>query len=271
MNRPAPRTAARYGLPDTHRIADDLATCGLTDLAEPGTAEVLLGVSRTGRPDLAVTTLARVLTNAGPAEAARLMVAMRNESALRARLLAVIGGSAALGDHLVAHPDQWTLLRAEAAPHDLIDPDRMRRTVFGSVGLDPDAERCTGTAGARATLTGPKAIAALRDAYRSVVLEIAAHDLVAAVDAALPIVALPAVCRSLSDLADATMQAALSMAAVALPRSAPPTRLGIVAMGKCGARELNYVSDVDVIFIADHPAPITPAPISRSTALRTTA
>ena len=27
----------------------------------------------------------------------------------------------------------------------------------------------------------------------------------------------------------------------------------MIAMGKCGAKELNYISDVDVIFAADHP------------------
>ena len=32
---------------------------------------------------------------------------------------------------------------------------------------------------------------------------------------------------------------------------AGPARLAIVAMGKCGARELNYASDVDVIFVAE--------------------
>ena len=123
---------------------------------------------------------------------------------------------------------------------------------MSAVDLDPDAPPCTGTSGGRAGRTGPAAVNALRTAYRSVLLVIAGHDLVAAVDASLPIVALPAVCRSLSDLADATLQAALSMAAAALPVDAPPTRLGVIAMGKCGARELNYVSDVDVIFIADH-------------------
>lgn len=29
------------------------------------------------------------------------------------------------------------------------------------------------------------------------------------------------------------------------------TRLAVIAMGKCGGRELNYVSDVDVVFVAD--------------------
>jgi glutamate-ammonia-ligase adenylyltransferase len=28
-------------------------------------------------------------------------------------------------------------------------------------------------------------------------------------------------------------------------------RLAIIAMGKCGGRELNYVSDVDVVFVAE--------------------
>ena len=30
-----------------------------------------------------------------------------------------------------------------------------------------------------------------------------------------------------------------------------PVRLAVIAMGKCGARELNYVSDVDVVFVAE--------------------
>ena len=30
-----------------------------------------------------------------------------------------------------------------------------------------------------------------------------------------------------------------------------PVRLAVLAMGKCGARELNYVSDVDVVFVAE--------------------
>ena len=35
-------------------------------------------------------------------------------------------------------------------------------------------------------------------------------------------------------------------------RAAPrrPARLAVIAMGKCGGRELNYISDVDVVFVA---------------------
>src|ERR1700710_1011817 len=50
-------------------------------------------------------------------------------------------------------------------------------------------------------------------------------------------------------------------AAFVLAGGGPETRLAVVAMGKCGGNELNYVSDVDVIFVSadqDDPAASTP-------------
>ena len=41
----------------------------------------------------------------------------------------------------------------------------------------------------------------------------------------------------------------LAIALAELPASATPCRLAVIAMGKCGGRELNYVSDVDVIVV----------------------
>ena len=57
--------------------------------------------------------------------------------------------------------------------------------------------------------------------------------------------------EELADLADAALDAALAIARAELPPDAVPVRFAIVAMGKCGARELNYASDVDVIFVAE--------------------
>ena len=57
--------------------------------------------------------------------------------------------------------------------------------------------------------------------------------------------------QELADLADAVLEAALAIARAELPADAAPARLAIIAMGKCGARELNYASDVDVIFVAE--------------------
>ena len=55
----------------------------------------------------------------------------------------------------------------------------------------------------------------------------------------------------LSDLADGVLEAALAIARAGLPEGAPGCRFAIIGMGKCGGRELNYVSDVDVIFVAE--------------------
>ncbi|MBU1589155.1 MAG: bifunctional [glutamine synthetase] adenylyltransferase/[glutamine synthetase]-adenylyl-L-tyrosine phosphorylase, partial [Actinobacteria bacterium] len=56
---------------------------------------------------------------------------------------------------------------------------------------------------------------------------------------------------ALADLAGAALDASLDVARRAVPDPAGDTRLAIIGMGKAGARELNYVSDVDVIFVAE--------------------
>ena len=256
MSRPASRTLAWFGLSDTDRVRGELRTAGLLDGADPAIPEaavdMLIAMSRTGNPDLAAAGLAR-LVEAG-ADRAELTAAMREFPRFRGRLLGVLGGSTGLSDHLAAHPEDWQLLVPEATPgEDLVDTGSVAAVLARSVGVDPAAPRCTGTEGTRAELTGGRAIAALRRAYRSQLLIIAAHDLAPAVESSLPLAALPAVTRALSALADATLQTGLAVAAAGLPATATPARLAVIAMGKCGARELNYLSDVDVIFAADHP------------------
>ena len=58
------------------------------------------------------------------------------------------------------------------------------------------------------------------------------------------------VAAELADLAAAALEAALAISRSQLPAGAVPGRLAVIAMGKCGGRELNYASDVDVIFVA---------------------
>ncbi|HEX2240269.1 MAG TPA: bifunctional [glutamine synthetase] adenylyltransferase/[glutamine synthetase]-adenylyl-L-tyrosine phosphorylase [Actinomycetota bacterium] len=77
-------------------------------------------------------------------------------------------------------------------------------------------------------------IAALKAAKRKEVLGIAARDLAGEVP-------VDAVGRSLADVADICLD---------LVASATPG-LGVVAMGKLGARELNYYSDIDIMFVVD--------------------
>ncbi len=255
MPRPATRTLARYGLGNNARVADDLLALGLAQdgTAIPGAEDVLAALSRAGRPDLAVHGLAALVgaSDEGPV----ILDHLRRQPRFRGRLLGVLGASNGLAEHLANHPDQWRLLLPEAAAGDLLTASNMRATLSAAIGVDPAAPPCTGTEGARAVVTGGRAVLALRRAYRSQLLIIAAHDLAPAVEASLLAPVLPAVCQALSDLADVTLQAALAVVAASIPASAAPTRLAIIAMGKCGARELNYLSDVDVIFAADHPEP----------------
>ncbi len=58
-----------------------------------------------------------------------------------------------------------------------------------------------------------------------------------------------AVTRQLSNLADALIRASLKIAADVL--SHDPTSVTVIGMGKLGGRELNYSSDIDLIFISE--------------------
>jgi glutamate-ammonia-ligase adenylyltransferase len=86
--------------------------------------------------------------------------------------------------------------------------------------------------------------AALRVAYRRRLLRLAARDLTGAEG-------LEEVTAELADLAAAALEAALAVARSRLPPGSAAGRLAIIAMGKCGGRELNYASDVDVIFVGE--------------------
>jgi len=101
----------------------------------------------------------------------------------------------------------------------------------------------------------------LRFQYREELLQIAIFDLNQSdVEAGVPTVA-----AALADLAGAALEAGLRVARAELKRSTEfgnytaaevdNTKLAVIAMGKCGARELNYISDVDVIYVAESSDP----------------
>lgn len=136
-----------------------------------------------------------------------------------------------------------------------------RTRLLHAVGADPDAERPR----ARAELTGKDGYVALRVAYRAELAKIALID-VCSPD---PVELMPTIGRHLADLAAAALEAALAIARTEVAEGgggglcAAPARgasvdaldLAIIGMGKCGARELNYISDVDVVYvIASAPA-----------------
>lgn len=105
-----------------------------------------------------------------------------------------------------------------------------------------------------ASLTGKEAQQAMRVAYRSKLLEIALADLCGAD----PVAHEPLIATALADLAGAALDAGLAVARAEAaekfdPEDVADLHFAVIAMGKTGARELNYVSDVDVIFVHSHP------------------
>ena len=62
---------------------------------------------------------------------------------------------------------------------------------------------------------------------------------------------MPAVGEALAELAEAALEAGLAIAREEHGPGHEQCRLAIIGMGKTGGGELNYVSDVDVIFVAE--------------------
>ena len=195
--------------------------------AEP----VLEGLALAADPDQALGLLAQIAAT----DRDRLAAALADADEARA-LAAVLGMSEALGQHLVRHPERIGSLGSisDAPP----TAGEHRAALLAAVGADPRAV---------APIAGhADAADRLRVAYRDALLGTAVRDLVHGVR-------VDETAAELADLADATLEAALAIARSQLAPDAPPCRLAVIAMGKCGGRELNYVSDVDVVFVAEAP------------------
>jgi glutamate-ammonia-ligase adenylyltransferase len=245
---------ARMGFADPAR-AERLAG-GMGLHPDGDGAELLAAVAAAADPDQALAALDRLPRDA------ELDAALRSDPALCRRLTGVLGSSAALGDHLARHPDGWRLL---AGGEPLAPPTaaELRAALLTAVGADPAAaEPVAGQRGPGKPVAGKPGpgkpgpgragqsrpsqdpAIALRVAYRQRLLQLAARDLTGQST-------LDEVAAELADLAAAGLEAALAIARSQLPPGAPPCRLAVIAMGKCGGRELNYASDVDVIFVAE--------------------
>jgi glutamate-ammonia-ligase adenylyltransferase len=229
----------RFGLID-ETAASVLAELGWTTAEH---REVLWSLSRAPDPDLALRGLARLAEALG-AQWPELEARLRVEKPLRGKLFSVLGSSTVLSDHLAAEGDAWRLLATDA---ELPSAAVLRDRLLSAVQAEPEP----GSSLFRARLSGAVAYSALRKTYRDQILVLAAADLAATVED-VPVLPYTHVGAQLSDLADAALTAALAVAVAEVYGDAPCTvRLAVIAMGKCGARELNYVSDVDVVFVAE--------------------
>ncbi len=213
----------------------------LTGLARLGFAELGAAEASLAGFDRSVVPLFALA--ADPDQALQLLVRLRDRSPRElegvlsdpdaaARLIRVLGASAGLGEFFRRRPAE---LEAMAVPlGELPTAEALR------------AELLSATDG----LAEDDAVVALRVRYRRILARIAAFDL----GQEDPLGGVEAVAGCLSDLAAAALGAALALARRELPFPAEElaaTTLAVIGMGKAGAHELNYVSDVDVIYVVE--------------------
>ncbi|WP_017590877.1 bifunctional [glutamine synthetase] adenylyltransferase/[glutamine synthetase]-adenylyl-L-tyrosine phosphorylase [Nocardiopsis ganjiahuensis] len=232
---------ARRGFSDSTRALRLVAEAGLDAQAD---TDVIDSLAAAPDPDQALLGLLRMLeASSDPDE---VLVALREERDLRTRLCRILGASTALTDHLVRHPGDWRELRGADAAR-TPDPEELRRGLMHTVGAQPDdaapvADLTLGMGSDDDPLTVLRNT--LRVAYRRRVLRLAGRDLTG-------VNTIDEVAAELADLAASTLDAALAVARAESPEDAALCRLSVIGMGKCGGRELNYVSDVDVVFVAE--------------------
>ena len=235
--RPRLPSVGRLGLVDPP-ASDRLTQLGWYDHDDQAHVDLLWSLSRAPDPDAALRTLVRLAENPDTGWD-ELNAALLTERPLRGRLFAVLGSSLALGDHLAVHPQSWKLLRGKAK---LPTRDELH------AAFTECADEASEAPGA--------VVAGLQTLYRDQLLVLAALDLAATVEDE-PVLPFAVVGAHLADLADAALAAALRVAEASVCGDRTPPRLAVIAMGKCGARELNYVSDVDVIFVGERADALT--------------
>jgi glutamate-ammonia-ligase adenylyltransferase len=210
-------------------------------LGGPEPADLLPLVARTASPDAALGALVALLRQA-PAETRALLA--HPDSLLR--LLRVAGASSGLTEFFLRHPEELPVL-AEA-----------RAVLPAAAELKADLLDSVGAVDGFAALVEDQAWVALRVRYRRRLAELAAFDL----EQVDPVAGLDGIARTLADLAAAALEASLAVArrmasgtltahGAFTAEEVRATRLAVIGMGKAGACELNYVSDVDVIFVAE--------------------
>ncbi|KJC65411.1 bifunctional [glutamine synthetase] adenylyltransferase/[glutamine synthetase]-adenylyl-L-tyrosine phosphorylase [Agreia bicolorata] len=215
------------------RIVASLASLDIDDL--------IAAIPSAADPDQALSLLA-ILLRRSPEQVTPVLA----EERYRARLIRVLGASKGLGDFFARHPSELAVL---------VDPRLALPTAEEARSALLDA---VGSHDGFAAASGEEAWTALRVRYRGLLARVAAYDL----EQADAVAGLDRVAAVLADLAAAALEASLSVARTTLStkglglwffdrESVAATRLSIIGMGKAGARELNYVSDVDVIFVGE--------------------
>lgn len=253
-------TIARAGFQDLSGSRE--AVEALSEISNKvDTAQLLDAFSAAADPDSALAIVGRIADESAHALHGLSAPAWR-------RLCLLVGASPAFGEFLIRHPELIENITSNAAQlyqaHEL--RDRLLAAVHADdfvLGTQRDAEKQNHGS---SSLYGEEGWNTLRIKYRELLAEIMLYDLHASRpdDGNDPAAreSFEEVARAISNLADAALEAALVVARRTLEYEGGSTgpiprekldavRFSVIAMGKCGAQELNVVSDVDVMFVFD--------------------
>ena len=207
----------------------------LVDLVGDSGRSSLASISKSANPDQALDNLIKLSRDSTTAVK---KVLAKEESALR--LCKLLGASSALAEFVTLNPEVLSEFNKEAK---LLDREGYIALLLASVN-----DMKQGSA---------QQITSLRKAYRTELVKIAIFDL-SALD---PMAVQQRVSLALADIAAAALEAGLAIARRELfftsdhglfsQEEVMATKLAVIGMGKGGAGELNYISDVDVIFVAE--------------------
>ena len=207
-------------------------------VGDPGRS-ALAALGATADPDQALNALLFLAES----NTAKIKALLKKDDSAR-RLCLLLGASSAFTDFLMRHPSQLDVFEKPAPSLATATQilDSICTSVMTSISGGADTQSIWN---------------ALRIAYRRELLKIAIFDLCQSdVEEGLPNVA-----AALADVAAAAIEAGIIVARHELKSSTEfgvfsefevdNTAFAVIAMGKCGARELNYISDVDVIYVAN--------------------
>ena len=229
----------RAGLQDldmARELLDELHADGIDDDQLHLLMETL---EKTCDPDVALRNLVDIIKALQSQGRDFRQVITDNEGLVR--LVTVLGVSDEMGKLMRFRPELVMAAASDSCESHLYNHAQRRAHVLEAVGADPADNRMP-----KATKPLAEAATALRQTYRKQLAAIMAQD----ATADDPIEIQPRISQELSDLADAALEGALAIARNEVDGS-EHVRFAIIGMGKLGARELNYVSDVDLIYVVE--------------------
>ena len=239
MFKPSSMDLIRAGLQDLDKARALFDQLKADDIPDERCAELLSALAHACDPDMALSNFVDIV-NAMQSSQRDLEHVIPDNDALK-RLVTVLGVSDAMGKFMRFKPQLVEAAAVDNCNSHLFNHAQRRARLLKAVGADPDEPAMP-----VASKDLAEAATALRSSYRNQLAAIIAQDAVADDPTSIQ----PTISRELSDLADAALEGALAIARHETEGS-EHVRFTIIGMGKLGAQELNYVSDVDLIYVVE--------------------